>query len=50
MSKTQKYDLKSQKVHQSLASEKHAKSQQNGQTQITLHNRILRSQAKARQF
>lgn len=50
MSKPQKFDLKSQKIHQNWTSVKHGKSQQNGETQITLHNRILRSEAKARQF
>ena len=43
-------DLKSQKIHQNWTTVKHQKSQVNGQTEITLHNRLLRSQAKANQF
>lgn len=50
MSKPQNLFQKSQKIHQNWTSEKHEKSRQNGETQITLHNRILRSEAKARQF
>ncbi|MGX9134535.1 YpzG family protein [Rummeliibacillus sp. JY-2-4R] len=43
-------DPKSQKVHQLWTRVKHAKSQVNGQSELTLHNRILKSEAKARQF
>lgn len=50
MSKPDKLDPKSQKIHQNWTSEKHQKSQENGETKITLHNRILRTEAKARQF
>ena len=50
MSKPKDVFEKSQKIHQNWTSKKHESSQQNGETQISLHNRILRSQAKARQF
>ena len=50
MGKMVKSDLKTQKIHQNLTSEKHEKSQVNGQTEQTLHNRLLRTEAKARQF
>ena len=50
MSKPKDVFEKSQKIHQNWTSKKHESSQQNGETQISLHNRILKSQAKARQF
>ncbi|MGM9950938.1 MAG: YpzG family protein [Lysinibacillus sp.] len=50
MSKQDKLDPKSQKIHQNWTRIKHSKSQVNGETEISLHNRILRSEAKARQF
>ena len=50
MGKMVKSDPKTQKIHQSWTSEKHQKSQVNGQTEETLHNRLLRAEAKARQF
>ncbi|WP_332646569.1 YpzG family protein [Lysinibacillus sp. 54212] len=50
MSKKDNLDPKSQKIHQNWTRIKHSKSQVNGQTEITLHNRLLRSEAKARQF
>ncbi|MGM9945037.1 MAG: YpzG family protein [Lysinibacillus sp.] len=50
MSKSDYLDPKSQKIHQNWTRKKHSKSQVNGQTEITLHNRLLRSEAKARQF
>lgn len=50
MGKAPKSIQKSEKIHQNWTSEKHQKAQQNGETEITLHNRILRTEAKARQF
>lgn len=50
MSNFNKLDPKSQSIHQNWTRVKHQKSQVNGQTEVTLHNRILRSEAKARQF
>ncbi|MGE5626462.1 MAG: YpzG family protein [Actinomycetes bacterium] len=50
MGKKDELDPKSQKIHQNWTRIKRSKSQVNGQTEITLHNRILRSEAKARQF
>ncbi|GLC89223.1 YpzG family protein [Lysinibacillus piscis] len=50
MSKFERLDPKSQKIHRNWTRIKHAKAQVNGETEITLHNRILRSEAKARQF
>ena len=42
---------KSQKIHQNwTSSTKHQKSQVNGETEVTLHNQLLRSNAKANQF
>ena len=42
---------KSQKIHQNWTnSNKHQKSQVNGETEVTLHNQLLRSAAKANQF
>lgn len=43
-------DPKSQKIHRNWSRVKHQKSQVNGQTEVSLHNQILRSQAKANQF
>lgn len=43
-------DPKSKKVHQLWTRLKHSKSQVKGQSELTLHNRILKSEAKARQF
>ncbi|MEK9199965.1 YpzG family protein [Ureibacillus sp. 179-F W5.1 NHS] len=40
----------SQKNHRNWEKPKIQKSQMNGQTEISLHNQILRSEAKARQF
>ena len=50
MSRPENLDPKSQKIHHNWTRIKHSKSQVNGETQITLHNRLLRSEAKARQF
>lgn len=50
MSNPKKSISKSQKIHQNWTSDKHQKSQQNGETEITLHNRILRTEAKAKQL
>ncbi|MFJ8237791.1 YpzG family protein [Ureibacillus sp. NPDC094379] len=43
-------DPKSQKFRQNWTRTKRTDSQVNGRTEITLHNRLLRSEAKARQF
>ncbi|MFP3918064.1 YpzG family protein [Lysinibacillus telephonicus] len=40
----------SKKTYQNWEKPKIQKSQMNGQTEISLHNQILRSEAKARQF
>ena len=50
MGKKDELDPKSQKIHQNWTSTKHQKSQVNGETEVTLHNRLLRSNAKAHQF
>ncbi|MEY9973112.1 hypothetical protein ABH966_003496 [Lysinibacillus sp. RC46] len=50
MSRFEQLDPKSQKIHRNWSRIKRLKSQVNGETEITLHNRILRSEAKARQF
>ncbi|MEK4627118.1 MAG: YpzG family protein [Solibacillus sp.] len=50
MGKKVNLDPKSQKIHQNWTRVKHQKSQVNGQTEITLHNQLLRSAAKAKQF
>lgn len=50
MSKKDEFDPKSQKIQQSWTRTKHKNSQVNGQTEITLHNQLLRSAAKAKQF
>ena len=41
---------KSKKIHQNWTSNKHQKSQVNGETEVTLNNQILRINAKARQL
>ena len=51
MGKKGELDPKSQKIHQNwTSSTKHQKSQVNGETEVTLHNQLLRSAAKAHQF
>ncbi|MEO4052019.1 YpzG family protein [Solibacillus sp. CAU 1738] len=50
MSKPDNSDPKSRKIRQNWTRIKHSKSQVNGETEITLHNQLLRSEAKARQF
>lgn len=50
MSNPQRSNQKSQKIHQNWSSDKHQKTQQNGETELTLHNRILRTEAKAKQL
>jgi len=50
MSRFEHLDPKSQKIHRNWSRIKHSKSQVNGETEITLHNRLLRSEARARQF
>ena len=50
MGKKVDLDPKSQKIHQGWSQTKHEKSQVNGQTEISLHNQLLRSAAKAKQF
>ncbi len=43
-------DPKSQKIHRNWTRSKHQKSQVNGETEVTLHNQLLRIAAKAKQF
>ena len=50
MGKNESVDPKSQKIHQNFTSIKQQKSQVNGKTEISLHNQLLRSAAKAKQF
>ncbi|MEG0383751.1 YpzG family protein [Solibacillus cecembensis] len=50
MSRPNELDPKSRKIRRNWTRMKHAKSQVNGETEISLHNRLLRSEAKARQF
>ena len=50
MGKKGELDPKSQKIHQNWTSTKHQKSQVNGETEVTLHNQMLRINAKAKQF
>lgn len=49
MSKKIDLDSKSQKIHQNWSRIKHAKSQVNGETEVTLHNQMLRVAAKSNQ-
>ena len=50
MGNPEQLDPKSQKIHHNWSRQKRFKSQVNGRTEISLHNKILRSEAKARQF
>lgn len=50
MGKQEHLDPKSQKIHRNWSKIKHQKSQVNGETEITLHNRLLRVAAKSKQF
>ena len=50
MSKKMELDSKSQKIHQNWTQIKHAKSQVNGKTEVSLHNKMLRVAAKSKQF
>ena len=50
MSKKDQLDPKSQKIHQNWTRIKHQKSQVNGETEMTLHNQLLRTAAKSKQF
>ena len=50
MGKQEHLDPKSQKIHQNWTKIKHQKSQVNGETEVTLHNQMLRSAAKSKQF
>lgn len=50
MGKKGQLDPKSQKIHQNWTRIKHQKSQVNGETEITLHNQMLRTAAKSKQF
>ena len=50
MGKKIELDPKSQKIHHNWTKIKHQKSQVNGETEITLSNKILRSNAKANQW
>lgn len=47
MGKKDELDPKSQKIHQKWARDKQQKSQVNGETEVTLHNQILRVAAKS---
>lgn len=50
MEKKFELDPKSKKVHQNGTQSKHEKSQVNGQTEVSLHNQLLRNAAKSKQF
>lgn len=50
MSRFEQLDPKSQKIHRNWSRMKHAKAQVNGETEITLHNRLLRSEAMLDSF
>ena len=50
MGKKGELDPKSQKIHQNWTSTKRLKSQVNGETEVTLHDRMLRGAAKSKQF
>ncbi|WP_107837822.1 YpzG family protein [Metasolibacillus meyeri] len=50
MSKKDELDLKSQKIHQNWTRNKQQKSQVNGETELTLHNQMLRTAAKSKQL
>ncbi|MBM7609540.1 hypothetical protein JOD29_002810 [Lysinibacillus composti] len=50
MSRLEKVDPTAQKFRQNWTRNKHTGSQINGKTEISLHNRILRSNAKAHKF
>ena len=50
MSKKETLDPKSQKIHQNWTRIKHAKSQVNGETEVSLHNQILKIAAKSKQL
>ena len=50
MGKKEQLDPKSQKIHQNWSRIKHQKSQVNGETEVSLHNQLLRSAAKSKQF
>ena len=50
MGKKEELDPKSQKIHQNWTQIKHSKSQVNGQTEVSLHNQMLRIAAKSKQF
>lgn len=50
MGKKDELDPKSQKIHQNWTKIKHQKSQVNGETEVTLHNQMLRTAAKSKQL
>lgn len=50
MSKKDELDPKSQKIHQNWTRNKQQKSQVNGETEVTLHNQMLRTAAKSKQL
>lgn len=50
MGKKDELDPKSQKIHHNWTRIKRQKSQVNGETEITLHNQILRTVAKSKQL
>ncbi|MGE7622929.1 YpzG family protein [Viridibacillus sp. NPDC096237] len=49
MSRPEHLDPKSQQIHHNWTRDKRQKSQVNGQTEVTLHNKLLRTAAKSRQ-
>lgn len=50
MSKKEELDPKSQKIHHNWTRIKRQKSQVNGETDVTLHNQLLRIMAKSKQL
>lgn len=50
MGKKDELDSKSQKIHHNWTRIKHQKSQVNGETEVSLHNKMLRIAAKSKQL
>lgn len=50
MSKKEQLDSKSQKINQNWTNNKQQKSQVKGETEVNLHNQMLRTAAKAKQL
>lgn len=48
MGKKVELDPKSQKIHQNWTRDKQQKTQVNGETEVTLHNQMLRIAAKSK--